>query len=295
MWPKKGASLSAVLLIAVCLVGCKTDDDSSSSATAAGTVVSPSADAPFWKGRPLVLAPRASDGISPSDSQPQQARGSQQQQVNSRVSQQPDTQAVRDPSAAQAAESLVSVSKPGSLAYRIGPLDVLDISVFQAPDLSKTVEVADNGTIDLPLLGETPAAGKTAQELQRELNSKLGAKYLQNPQTTVKVKEFNSNRVTVSGAVKNPGVFPYKGETLLQFVTMAGGLAPESNSMVLVLRQDNGRRSAAKFNIGDIQTGNVSDPPMQSGDVIVADTSVMKKGLNGILKVLPLAGFAALL
>ena len=167
--------------------------------------------------------------------------------------------------------------------------------MFQAPDLSKTVEVADNGTIDLPLLGETPAAGKTAQELQRDLNSKLGAKYLQNPQTTVKVKEFNSNRVTVSGAVKSPGVFPYKGETLLQFVTMAGGLAPEANSMVLVLRQNNGKRSAAKFNIADIQNGNASDPPMQSGDVIVADTSAMKKGLNNILKVLPLAGFAALL
>ena len=157
------------------------------------------------------------------------------------------------------------------------------------------MEVADNGTIDLPLLGETPAAGKTAQELQRDLNARLGGKYLQNPQTTVKVKEFNSNRVTVSGAVKNPGVFPYKGESLLQFVTMAGGLAPESNSMVLVLRQNNGTRSAAKFNIADIQTGNVSDPALQSGDVIVADTSAMKKGLNNILKVLPLAGFAALL
>jgi polysaccharide biosynthesis/export protein len=294
MWPKKGASLSAVLLIAVSLAGCKTDD-SFNSATDGGPTESRSADTPWWVGRSVGSTARASGDMSPS--QPQQASNSQQQQASPRPSQaqQPAATLVRDPSAAQAAESLVSVSKPGSLAYRIGPLDVLDISVFQAPDLSKTVEVADNGTIDLPLLGETPAAGKTAQELQRELNSKLGAKYLQNPQTTVKVKEFNSNRVTVSGAVKNPGVFPYKGETLLQFVTMAGGLAPESNSMVLVLRQNNGRRSAAKFNIGDIQTGNVSDPPMQSGDVIVADTSAMKKGLNGILKVLPLAGFAALL
>src|SRR6476661_7221430 len=76
---------------------------------------------------------------------------------------------------------------PGRNAYRIGPLDVLDVSVFQAPDLSKTVEVAEDGTIDLPLLGATPAAGKTAYELQRELSSKLGAKYLQNPQVTVSV------------------------------------------------------------------------------------------------------------
>ena len=65
--------------------------------------------------------------------------------------------------------------------------------------------------------------------------------------------------------------------------------------MVLVLREDNGKRSAAKFDLSDIQRGNANDPTMQSGDVIVADTSVMKKGLNNILKVLPLAGFAALL
>ena len=118
------------------------------------------------------------------------------------------------------------------------------------------MEVADNGTIDLPLIGETPASGKTAHELQRDLSSKLGAKYLQNPQVQVMVKEFNSNRVTVSGAVKSPGVFPYKGETLFQCVTMAGGLAPESNSMVLVLRTTNGKRSAAKFNVAQIQNGN---------------------------------------
>jgi len=167
--------------------------------------------------------------------------------------------------------------------------------VLQAPDLSKTVEVAGNGTIDLPLLGETPAAGKTAQELQRDLNSKLGARYLQNPQVTVVIKEFNSARVTVSGAVKSPGVFPYKGETLMQYVSMAGGLAADSNSMIVVLRQYNGKRTAAKFNLADIQAGRANDPTMQSGDVIVADTSLYKRGLNNILKVLPLAGFAALL
>ena len=104
-------------------------------------------------------------------------------------------------------EQKASNGTPGKTAYRIGPLDALEISVFQAPDLSVTVEVAEDGTIDLPLLGTTPAAGKTAYELQRELSSKLGAKYLQNPQVTVSVKEFNSSRVTLSGAVKNPGVF----------------------------------------------------------------------------------------
>jgi polysaccharide biosynthesis/export protein len=192
--------------------------------------------------------------------------------------------AVSDPGAVHAA-----VAKPGNTAYRIGPQDVLDISVFQAPDLSKTVEVADNGTIDVPLLGETPASGRTAQELQRDLSSRLGAKYLQSPQVTVTVKEFNSSRVTIAGAVKSPGVFPYKGQTLFQFVTMAGGLAFEANSTVIVLRETNGKRSATKFNAADIQAGRAPDPPVQAGDMIVADSSALKNAYNGILKILPLS------
>jgi polysaccharide export outer membrane protein len=173
-------------------------------------------------------------------------------------------------------------------------MDVLDISVFQAPELSETVEVADNGNIDLPLLGETPAAGKTVQELQHDLNTRLGAKYLQNPQCTVIVKEFNSKRVTVSGAVKSPGVFPYKGETLYQYITMAGGLnRDQSNSMVLVLRQKDGQRSAAKFNVDDIAAGHAPDPTVQAGDVIVADTSSLKTGYNALLKMLPIGGAAS--
>jgi polysaccharide export outer membrane protein len=281
MWLEKVTAGVAVLLTATFLAGCQTDGNSAAEGT-------PSA-APWWKGSPATSNTQpSSSGIAPSFS-------STAQGANNRVSPKQNTAAVHDPNAAQAVDALASVTTPGQTGYRIGPQDVLQISVFQAPDLSKTVEVADNGTIDFPLIGETPAAGKTAHELQRDLGSRLGAKYLQNPQVQVMVKEFNSNRVTVSGAVKSPGVFPYKGESLFQCITLAGGLAQESNSMILVLRTTNGQRSAAKFNLEQIQTGRVEDPKMQAGDVIVADTSVMKKGLNNIMRFLPLAGFAAML
>jgi len=280
---RRAAAVFAVLLIALTLAGATNGSAGDSTS-------------PWWKGRP---ASSTSEGFTPSFNSAGQTPVSGISPRQPTQAQTPETRtatpAVRDASVAQTANSLTAMATPGNRSYTIGPLDVLDISVFQAPDLSKTVEVADNGTIDLPLIGETLAAGKTTSELQRDLNAKLGTKYLQNPQVTVLVKEFNSSRVTVSGAVKNPGVFPYKGETLMQYVSMAGGLAPEANSMVLVLRQDNGKRSAAKFNLADIQTGRANDSTMQSGDVIVADTSVMKRGLNNILKVLPLAGFAALL
>jgi polysaccharide export outer membrane protein len=187
------------------------------------------------------------------------------------------------------------MSTPGTQAYKIGPLDVIDISVYQVPDLSRTMQVSERGTINIPLVGETTASGKTVQDLERDLSSKLGAKYLQNPQVTVLVKEFNSSRVTISGAINKPGVYPYRGESLLQFVAIAGGVNKDANSTVVVLRQKNGQRTAAKFDISAIEKGRAPDPPMQAGDTIVADTSLAKKGLNSILKVLPLAGAFALL
>jgi polysaccharide biosynthesis/export protein len=180
--------------------------------------------------------------------------------------------------------------------YQIGPMDVLDISVFNVPELTKTVEVAGNGTINLPLLGEVPAAGKTTQQLERELTAKLGAQYLQNPQVTVMVKENNSQHVTVQGAIEKPGVYPLKGKTtLLELVAMAGGFKDTSDSSVLVLRTSQGKRSAAKFDVADIQKGQEEDPIVQSDDVIVAGTSAIKQGFNAVLRALPLAGLFTML
>jgi polysaccharide biosynthesis/export protein len=180
--------------------------------------------------------------------------------------------------------------------YTIGPSDVLDISVFKVPELSKTLEVAPTGTINFPLVGEIPAMGKTPQQLERDLTAKLGAKYLQNPQVTVLVKESNSQKVAIQGAVEKPGVYPLKGKTtLLELVAMAGGLKQSSDSTVLILRNNQGKRAAAKFDVSAIQNGKAEDPPVQSGDVIVAGTSAIKEGFNAVLKVLPVAGMFSFL
>jgi polysaccharide biosynthesis/export protein len=196
----------------------------------------------------------------------------------------------------KAADILTSVATPGTTAYKIGPLDVLDISVFKVPELSKSVQVADTGSVNLPLVGEVPAAGKTAQQVERDLTAKLGAKYLQNPQVTVYVKEYNSQRVTVEGAVKKPGVYPIRGgSSLLQFVATAEGLDPTSDSTVVIFRTVDGKRSAAKFDVSEIRSGQLQDPVIQSGDVIVAGSSAMKETFNNLIKVLPIAGTFALL
>ena len=200
------------------------------------------------------------------------------------------------PQLAKSVETLTATTKAGSSAYRIGPLDVLDVSVFQVPDLSKTVQVADTGTVNLPLVGNLPAAGRTAQEVERDLTAKLGAKYLQNPQVTVFVKEFNSQRVTIEGAVKKPGVYPVTGrETLMHYIAKAEGLEQTSDTTVLVIRQANGMRSAARFDLAQIRAGAAADPPIESGDVIVVNTSTLKEAFSNLIKVLPLANTFALI
>ena len=198
--------------------------------------------------------------------------------------------------ASKAADAITSVPSPGNTADKIGAQDVIKVSVFKVPELSKSVQVADTGTINLPLVGEIAAAGKTAQEVERDLTKQLGAKYLQSPQVTVYVKEYNSQRVTIEGAVKKPGVYPVRSKSsLLQFIAMAEGLDPNSDSTVVVFRQIDGKRSAARFDIGEIRSGQAQDPAIQSGDVVVAGTSALKETFNNLMKALPIAGAFALL
>lgn len=188
----------------------------------------------------------------------------------------------------QTAHQLTAASDPNSAAYRIGPLDVLDISVFRVPELSKTVQVAATGTINLPLVGELPAAGRTAQDIERDLTKRLGAKYLQSPQVNVNIKEYNSQRVTIDGAVKKPGVYPIRGNaTLLQMIATAEGLTETAQTDVAVFRNRGVKRLAAKFDIDAIREGRENDPQISQGDLIVISDSTLKTTYQGLLKALP--------
>jgi polysaccharide biosynthesis/export protein len=207
----------------------------------------------------------------------------------------PDDSGFAPTAAAQAADKLTSVAKVGNRSYMIGPNDVLDVSVYQVPDLTKTVQVGDDGMINYPLVGNVEAAGKTAHQVEAELQQKLGAKYLRSPQVSVFVKDSSSQRVTIEGSVKNSGVYPLKGRTTLeQVVAMAGGINMDTDSGdIVIFRTVDGKRSAARFNIDNIKDGKAEDPELQPGDVIVVDTSSTKLALSNILKILPLATTAA--
>lgn len=201
-----------------------------------------------------------------------------------------DGTAVAPAGLAKAAEPFAAAGTPGSAAYKIGPQDVLEISVFKVEELSRSVQVADVGTVNLPLVGEVQAAGRTARELELDLAKKLGAKYLQSPQVTVYVKEFNSRRVTIDGAVKKPGVYPIRGKTtLVQFIATAEGLTElADNSSIAVFRTTDGKRAVARFDVDEIRDGKAADPVIQEGDVIVVSQSATKTAFQNFLKAFPI-------
>lgn len=111
--------------------------------------------------------------------------------------------------------------------YLIGPEDTITIDVFDVPELSKfDVQVGNDGTITVPLIGAVKAAGLTQAQLRDELAKEWGVKYLNHPQVTLYLKELKSRPVYVIGSVAKPGVYYMTGRrTLLEVLAMAGGLA----------------------------------------------------------------------
>ncbi len=156
--------------------------------------------------------------------------------------------------------------------YRIGPSDLLEISVFQVKELDRTVRVNSRGLISLPLLGAVNAAGLSATELEDQIAAKLKENYLQNPQVSVFIKEFTSQRVTTEGQVEKAGIYPIAGNTttLLQALAIAGGVKELAEDSVSIFRlADAGKRQLLEFNIERIRAGAVVDPTLKNNDIVV--------------------------
>lgn len=168
--------------------------------------------------------------------------------------------------------------------YPIGPADLLNIEVFQVPELSQTVRVNSKGYISLPLIGSVQISGLTSQQLEVYLAELLSEKYLQNPQVSVFIEEYTSQRVTVAGAINKPGIYPLKGEmTLLQVIAAAQGVTDVADrGEIKVLRSagDN-TRQIFYYDIEAIREGNVPDPEIHNNDILVISESATKVFLKG--------------
>jgi len=150
--------------------------------------------------------------------------------------------------------------------YQIGPEDLLDISVLEAPDLNRTVRVSDDGTISLALLGSIPAAGLTTHELQADLEERLRTTYMTDPQVSVFVQEMKSHPVAVFGAVQKPGVYQLRSaKTLLEVLSMAQGLADDAGDTVIIMRHPDEARNSAVTSLlnSSSQSGAESNAQLQ--------------------------------
>jgi polysaccharide export outer membrane protein len=180
----------------------------------------------------------------------------------------------------------------GASDYRIGAQDLLEISVFGVEELSKSVRVNSNGQISLPLVGAVMAGGRTIPELEDELAKKYSAGFLQDPQVSVFVKEFTSQRVTLEGAVKKPGIYPITGRTtLLQAIAVAEGLDPLADlGGVVLFRNVDGKRMAAAYDMRALRSGKIVDPQIFGDDIIVVEQSGSKTMFRRFIETVPALG-----
>jgi len=177
------------------------------------------------------------------------------------------------PAAAMAAPAAVSASSTAlPSGYLIGPADVLSIVFWRDKDMSADVIVRPDGKISLPLLDEIQAAGLTPEQLRAHLTA-AAAKYVEEPNATVVVKEIHSRRVFITGNVAKPGTYDLVGDlTVLQLIAMAGGLQEYADAKgIVVLRTENGRQQSHKFNYKDVirQKHVEQNMVLKPGDTVV--------------------------
>ncbi|MCJ7486829.1 MAG: polysaccharide export protein [Candidatus Aminicenantes bacterium] len=143
--------------------------------------------------------------------------------------------------------------------YRIGAKDLLEIAVFELPELNQTVRVSEDGSITLSLLGKVEVAGLTAQELEKKLATLLDQQFTKGAHVTVFIKEYQ--KVSVIGAVGRPGQYELIGPTtLLHAIAQAGGLTGQAMNELIVYRQGNdGKPEMIVIRLDDLTVGGNQD------------------------------------
>lgn len=198
----------------------------------------------------------------------------------------------------EAAYATIPAAPAVGTDYRIAPDDVLRIQVYHEPDLSlEDAQVTAEGMVRMPLIGEVSVAGLSAGEASDAIAGRL-ERYLVSPQVMLFVKKAVGRRVTIDGEVREPGLFPIEGRIgLLQAVTLAKGPTRlASLKQIIVVRQVEGERKAAMFDLAAIRKGEAPDPEILGGDTVIVGLSRAKAILGGALLAAPAvgAGFVAL-
>jgi polysaccharide export outer membrane protein len=180
--------------------------------------------------------------------------------------------------------------------YIITSQDVLQVSVFQVPDLARTVRVDGSGFVSLPLIGRVLVRGKTILQAQEDIAARYSKSYLQSPQVSLSLVK-SGQRVTVNGAVKQPTVLTLEGTlTLSMAIAQAGGLSELGDSgRVHVARPSGPQVEDYVYSLDDIQAGRTPNPMLRGGDIVVVEESGRKVAFKNMKDVLPFAALGAFL
>lgn len=190
--------------------------------------------------------------------------------------------------ASSAAQDNGDVPQESSTAYRVGPGDVLEVNVYDDPDLSGLFTVQHDSTISFPLLGEVSVGKLTVRDVRLKLVELLAADFLVDPQVVVRVKEFRSQWVTLVGEIARPGKYYLHGsENLLELLTEAGGFTVRASGEVIISRlagddprlfmaEDSGHESESTIRVFLTPEQTVAEQKealalrVKSGDIITA-------------------------
>jgi len=172
------------------------------------------------------------------------------------------------------------LSNAVSNEYIIGAEDVLDITVWRNPDLSKQLQVRPDGKISMPIIRDIMAVGKTPTQLADEMTVKL-KEYVQNPVVAISLKEVNSSNIFLLGEVANPGKYPLKSKTtLLQGITIAGGFKETAaRNQIVIFRfietAPGMKRFTASYDDIVLRSGIGDNFELKPGDTLVVPSESM--------------------
>lgn len=180
---------------------------------------------------------------------------------------------------------------PEATGRTIVPRDLLQVTVFEAPELSGEVRVAETGDISLPLLGLMRAGGATPGELEAALVARLRGTYMHDPHVSVQVKEEAAQPIYVLGEVNQAGAYQTTGNepmTILRAVSLARGLKPTaaSGETVVIRTGPTGERVQLPLDLGEVLGGRAPDVVLEVNDVVYVPTNSGRAITLGLINAL---------
>ena len=219
--------------------------------------------------------------------EPQETQGAEQVQETQAAQEPQETQGAEQVQETQAAQG---IHRDTEKDYIISANDIIEIDVYEEPDLSATLRISQDGTINYPLLGSVKAAGCSVRELEATITGLLAEDYLVTPRVTIFIKEYG--KISILGAVNKPGAYEAKENlTLTKVIALAGGFTETADSSkVKIIRIIGSEKQTIEVDVGQVLEKSLDDVEIKPNDTIIVEEygrisimgQVSKPGVYGL-------------